>query len=55
MFAAAVLADQTLITESQNLHVGIELGGNASRGHNVIDWYSRHTKKINAEVVLALD
>jgi len=53
-YAAAVLLDESLITEAKDLWVATERSGTLSRGAMVIDWYA--TKKMkNAKVVLSID
>lgn len=53
--AMAVAIDPSLILESVDRHVSVELSGNLTRGATVVDWENRMGRAANARIVLRAD
>ena len=39
-YAAAIMINESLVTEKEKLHITIELAGTHSKGATIIDWYN---------------
>lgn len=53
--AMAVAIDPTVVVESVQRHVSIELNGSLTRGATVVDWEDRMGQRANARIVLGVD
>jgi purine nucleosidase len=53
--AMAVALDPTLVSDSRECHVAVELTGALTRGATVVDWEGRMGRKANANIVLGVD
>jgi purine nucleosidase len=53
--AMAVALDPSIIVESAERHVGIELAGGLTRGATVVDWEQRMARPANARIVQKVD
>jgi len=53
--AMAVALDPSIIVESAERHVGIELAGGLTRGATVVDWEQRMARPVNARIVLGVE
>jgi purine nucleosidase len=53
--AMAVALDPSIIVESAERHVGIELAGGLTRGATVVDWEQRMARPANARIVLGVE
>lgn len=54
-YAAAVLEDPSVVTQSQDLVCDVEVGGRLARGSCAFDWFSRSKGPANVRVVQKLD
>jgi inosine-uridine nucleoside N-ribohydrolase len=39
-YAAAIMINESLVTEREKLHITIELAGTHTKGATIIDWYN---------------
>jgi purine nucleosidase len=53
--AMAVALEPTLVSDSRECHVAVELSGALTRGATVVDWEGRMGRKANANIVLGVD
>jgi inosine-uridine nucleoside N-ribohydrolase len=53
--AAAVVVNDSVITEAREAHASIELHGQATRGQAVIDWNGKLGKAANVKIVTKVD
>jgi len=53
--AVACAIDPTLITESDNYHVSIEIYGRYTRGQTSVDWMHRHKHPPNVRIITGID
>ena len=53
--AMAVALDPSIVVESADRHVGIELTGGLTRGATVVDWEQRMARPANARIVQKVD
>jgi purine nucleosidase len=53
--AVAVTLEPDIVLKAQKHHVQVELAGHHTRGHTMVDWFSRTGQEPNANIALEMD